>query len=206
MKRAKGISSLTQFMLAGVAVFVVGIAGVYADDASTPTAHSDSVGAAISDTDITAKVKVKLADEKGLKGSDISVTTTNGVVTLTGSATGSAAKTEAEDLTKQVKGVKDVDDELKTGSSSKLAADTKSVATDTKHEVSDSWITTKVKSEFLADSVTKSFDIKVITTNGVVALSGALPNKDAIAHAKDVAEKVQGVKSVNTDGLTVKAS
>ncbi len=206
MKRAKGISSFTQFMFAGVAVFVVGIAGVYADDASTPTAHSDSVGAAISDTDITAKVKVKLADEKGLKGSDISVTTTNGVVTLTGSATGSAAKTEAENLTKQVKGVKDVDDELKTASGSKLAADTKAAANDTKHEVSDSWITTKVKSEFLADSVTKSFDIKVITTNGVVALSGELPNKDAIAHAKDVAEKVQGVKSVNTDGLTVKAS
>jgi hyperosmotically inducible protein len=203
MKRAKGFSAFTQLMLAGVAVFVVGIAGVYADDASTPTAHSDSMGAAVSDTDITAKVKLKLADEKGLKGSDISVTTTNGVVTLTGTATGSAAKSEADSLTKQVDGVKDVDDELKIASGSKFAADTKSVANDSKHEVSDSWITTKVKSDFLADKTTKSFDIKVVTTGGVVVLSGALPNKDAIAHAKDVAEKVQGVKSVNTDGLTV---
>jgi hyperosmotically inducible protein len=201
MKSAKGISIFTQLMLAGVAVFALGIAGAYADDATAPTAHSDSVGAAISDTDITAKVKVKLADEKGLKGSDISVTTTNGVVTLSGSAASSSAKSEAERLTKQVKGVKDVDDELKTDSSSKLSSDTKDVANDTKHEVSDSWITTKVKSEFLADSVTKSFDIKVVTTNGVVVLSGTLPNKDAVAHAKDVAEKVKGVKSVNTDDL-----
>jgi len=203
MKKARGLTIFTQLVLAGVALFAVGIAGVYADDATAPTAHSDSVGAAISDTDITAKVKLKLADEKGLKGSDISVTTTNGVVTLTGDAASSAAKSEAERLSKQVKGVKDVDNELKTASSSKLAADTKAAATDTKHAVSDTWITTKVKSELFADSLTKGFDVKVVTTKGVVVLSGMLPNEDAVKRAKELAEKVDGVKSVNTDGLSV---
>jgi hyperosmotically inducible protein len=203
MKRAKGLSAFTQLMLAGIAVFAVGITGVYAEDAATPTAHSDSVGAAISDTDVTAKVKMKLAGEKGLKGSDISVTTTNGVVTLTGSATGSASKSEAEDLTKQVQGVKDVDNELKTPSSSETGAKTKTVASNAKHEVSDSWITTKVKSELFADSLTKGFDVKVVTTKGVVVLSGSLPNEDAVKRAKELAEKVDGVKSVNSDDLVV---
>jgi len=203
MKRAKGLSSFTQLMLAGVAVFAVGLTGVYAEDATTPTAHSGSVGAAISDTDITAKVKLKLADVKALKGSDVDVTTTNGVVTLTGSATGSDAKDVAERLTKEVKGVKDVDDELKTPSGSETGAKTKALASDAKHEVSDSWITTKVKSELFSDSLTKGFDVKVVTTKGVVVLSGKLPNEDAVKRAKELAEKVDGVKSVNTDDLSV---
>ncbi|HEY1773747.1 MAG TPA: BON domain-containing protein [Gammaproteobacteria bacterium] len=203
MKRAKGISLFTQMMLAGVAVFAMGLTGVYADDATAPTAHSDSVGAAISDTDITAKVKVKLADKKGLKGSDISVTTTNAVVTLTGTAASSRAKSEAERLTKEVKGVKDVDDELTTPSGSETGAKTKALASNAKHEVSDSWITTKVKSELFSDSLTKGFDVKVVTTKGVVVLSGQLPNEDAVKRAKELAEKVEGVKSVNGDDLTV---
>jgi hyperosmotically inducible protein len=202
MKRTTGISAFTQLMLAATAVFVVGIAGVYADDA-TPTAHSDSMGAAVSDTDITAKVKMKLAGEKALKHSDISVTTTNAVVTLTGKATSSDAKDTAERLTKDVDGVKDVDDELKTPSDSHASANAKAAGKDAKHEVSDSWITTKVKSELLADSLTKGFDIKVITTKGVVVLSGKLPNEDAVKRSKEIAEKVDGVKSVDTTDLVV---
>jgi hyperosmotically inducible protein len=69
--------------------------------------------------------------------------------------------------------------------------------------VSDSWITTKVKSELLADNVSKGFDVSVETTDGVVVLKGALANRDAIDHVKDVAGKVKGVKSVDTSGLTV---
>jgi hyperosmotically inducible protein len=204
MKKSRGIPAFTQLMLAAAAVFVVGIAGSYAAaDDNTPTAHSDSVGAAISDTDITAKVKLKLVGVKGLKGSDVDVTTTNAVVTLTGTATSSDAKDEAERLTKEVKGVKDVDNELKTPSSTEAGAKTKAVASDVKHEVSDSWITTKVKSELLADSLTKGFDIKVVTTKGVVVLSGKLPNEDAVKRSKEIAEKVDGVKSVDTKDLVV---
>lgn len=203
MKRAKGLSVFTQLALAGIAVFAVGLTGVYADDATAPTAHSDSVGAAISDTDITAKVKLKLAGEKGLKGSDVDVTTTNAVVTLTGTAATSSAKDEAGRLTKEVKGVKDVDNELKTPSGSETGAKTKALASDAKHEVSDSWITTKVKSELFSDSLTKGFDVKVVTTKGVVVLSGKLPNEDAVKRAKELAEKVDGVKSVNADDLSV---
>jgi hyperosmotically inducible protein len=181
----------------------MGMPAIASGDANAPTAHSDSMGAAISDSDITVKVKLKLADIKDLRKSDISVTTTNGVVTLNGTATSADAKSTAETAAMSVDGVKSVDNELTTPSSGPLMADAKSAANTTKHEVSDSWITTKVKSELLADSVTKGFDVKVVTTGGVVVLSGKLANHDAIDHVKDVVEKVDGVKSVDTTGLTI---
>jgi hyperosmotically inducible protein len=169
-----------------------------AGDDMAPTAHSDSVGAAIGDAAITTKVKSKYLGDERLKGSRIKITTTNGVVTLTGSALSSDSKTAAEELAREVDGVKSVDDELMTtashGAVHKAVANTERVG-------SDSWITTKVKSEIMADSVSKGFKVSVKTVNGVVMLSGVLPNDDAVAHVKDLAEKVEGVKSVKASQL-----
>jgi len=180
--------------------------GAYADstDASTPQPHSDSVGTAITDAAITSKVKSKFVGDDRLKKSDISVTTTNGVVTLTGTAYGPDAKAGAEILASGVDGVKDVDDNLQ----APTAADTgpskvDKAAAKTKRVASDSWITTKVKSEITADSLAKGFDVSVTTTHGVVVLKGALASQDAIDHVKSLAEKVKGVKSVDTALLTV---
>jgi hyperosmotically inducible protein len=169
-----------------------------ATDDTGPTAHSDSMGAAISDSAITTKVKANFLGDDRLKGSNIKVTTTNGVVTLTGSATGSDAKSAAEGIAKDVNGVKSVDDELTSPTSSGAAH--KAVAK-SERVGSDSWITTKVKSEILADSISKGFKVSVKTVNGVVMLSGVLPNDDAVAHVKDLAEKVEGVKSVRASQL-----
>ena len=71
--------------------------------------------------------------------------------------------------------------------------------------VSDSWITTKVKTEILADGVSKGFDVGVETSHGTVVLKGALANQDAVDHIKGIAEKVDGVKGVNTSALVVAA-
>ena len=180
--------------------------GVYADaaDSSMPQPHSDSVGAAITDTAITAKVKSQFMGDNRLKNSDISVTTTNGVVTLTGSASGSDAKSAAEKLASGVDGVKSVDDDLHAPSSaSTIGTKVDKAASKTKRVASDTWITTKVKSEITADSVSKGFDVSVTTTHGVVVLKGTLANQDAIDHVKDLAEKVNGVKSVDTSSLKI---
>jgi len=174
-----------------------GIGAVMAATADNmPQPHSDGLGATITDTAITAKVKTKLMGEDGLKQSDISVTTTNGVVTLDGTASGSKAKSLAEETTLSVEGVKSVDNSLRTPKSNKTVTKTKRV-------VSDSWITTKVKSEILADSLTKGFDVKVTTSHGLVMLKGELSNQDAVNHVKDIAAKVEGVKSVDVTALVV---
>ncbi len=73
----------------------------------------------------------------------------------------------------------------------------------TERVVSDSWITTKVKSELLADSGTKAFKVSVKTKRGVVALNGALPTQESIDQVKQIAEKVKGVKSVDASALKV---
>lgn len=172
----------------------------YDDDLSAaPQPHSDGIGAAISDTAITAKVKTALTGDV-YKHSDISVTTTNGVVTLTGRASNSDVKSAAETAAKGVNGVRSIDNQLSTPSSSGTVG---TAVNKTKRVASDSWITTKVKSDLLADRDTKSFDVSVTTIHGVVQLRGNLATQDAVDRVAAIAKTVTGVKSVDTSGLSV---
>lgn len=76
-------------------------------------------------------------------------------------------------------------------------------ASNAERVVADSWIATKVKSEILANSVSKSFKVSVKTKSGVVSLTGKLPNQDAIDLVKMISEKVKGLKSVDVSGLVI---
>lgn len=190
-------------LLAASLVAGLGFGAATSAEETMPTAHSDGIGAALSDTAITAKVKSTLMGEDSLRYSEISVTTTNGVVTLEGTASGQNASAEATKKALAVDGVKSVDNELTTPSASKAAAKTKTAVAKTKRVVSDSWITTKVKSTLLADSMSKGFEVNVDTKNGVVVLKGVLASQDAVDHVKDTAAKIEGVKSVDTSALTV---
>ena len=109
----------------------------------------------------------------------------------------------AESAARSVDGVKSVDDELSTPAGGRVAAKTQDTVDAATRAVSDTWITTQVKSEILADSLSKGFDVNVDTTGGVVALNGALASQHAIDHVKGIAEKVEGVKSVDTSALVV---
>lgn len=72
--------------------------------------------------------------------------------------------------------------------------------------VSDSWITTKVKSELLASSKVPGTEVKVETVNGVVSLSGTVATKDEHDKAIAKAEAIKGVKSVDASMLKVSAA
>jgi hyperosmotically inducible protein len=63
----------------------------------------------VSDTWITTKVKAELAATDGVKSTDISVETTNGVVTLIGVQDSKTAVDKAIAAARSIKGVKDVD-------------------------------------------------------------------------------------------------
>jgi hyperosmotically inducible protein len=67
--------------------------------------------------------------------------------------------------------------------------------------VTDTWITTKVKSELATTSDVKSMNVDVKTVNGVVTLTGTLANALAVEKAISAAKSVKGVKSVEADGL-----
>jgi hyperosmotically inducible periplasmic protein len=72
--------------------------------------------------------------------------------------------------------------------------------------VTDTWITTKVKSELATTSDVKSMNVDVKTVDGVVTLTGTLANALAVEKAISAAKSVKGVKSVEATGLTSGAS
>ncbi|WP_339526187.1 BON domain-containing protein [Pseudomonas sp. EA_35y_Pfl2_R111] len=67
--------------------------------------------------------------------------------------------------------------------------------------VSDTWITSKVKSTFLADSSLSGIDIKVETNQGVVSLSGVVATDAERDLAIAKASEIKGVNSVSADAL-----
>jgi hyperosmotically inducible protein len=76
------------------------------------TGHSETAAQSMRDIDITAKVKSAFVMEKGLKSTDISVTTKDGVVTLTGTTDSQKGIDMAGEKAKSIEGVKSVDNKL----------------------------------------------------------------------------------------------
>ncbi len=76
-------------------------------------AKKTEAGQYISDSALTAKVKTALLAEKNLKALDINVETQNGVVQLSGFAVSSAQIVQAVDVAMNVKGVKDVKNDIR---------------------------------------------------------------------------------------------
>lgn len=79
-----------------------------------------------------------------------------------------------------------------------------SMNNDSEQPVTDTWITTKVKSELATTDGVKSMDIDVTTVNGVVTLTGVLATDIAVDKAVAAAKSVKGVTSVDSSGLKVK--
>jgi hyperosmotically inducible protein len=67
--------------------------------------------------------------------------------------------------------------------------------------ITDTWITTKVKSELATTDGVKSMDIDVKTIDGTVTLTGVLANDIAVQKAVAATKSVKGVKNVDSSGL-----
>ena len=67
--------------------------------------------------------------------------------------------------------------------------------------MSDTWITTKVKSALLAGDSTPGMKIEVETNDGVVSLSGTVASEAQREMAINKAKGIEGVKDVSADGL-----
>jgi len=71
----------------------------------------------------------------------------------------------------------------------------------TEDAVTDTWITSKVKSTFLADSELSGIDIKVETNQGVVSLSGVVATEAERDLAVAKAKQIKGVTAVAGEAL-----
>jgi len=70
---------------------------------------------------------------------------------------------------------------------------------DTGEYLSDTWITTKVKTALVGDSLVKSTEVNVETFKGAVQLSGFVSTNAAMDQAVRVATNIEGVTSVKND-------
>jgi hyperosmotically inducible protein len=147
----------------------------------------------INDTWLTSKTKIALAADSRVKGRQIEVETTQGVVTLRGKVDSDAAKQAAHDIAKGLDGVKTVKNELQVVAPAKREM----------VEEKDDAITARVKEHFAKDAHLKTADIAVQTNAGVVSLTGEVRDIMTSANASWTAWFVSGVKSVKND-LTVK--
>ena len=147
----------------------------------------------INDTWLTAKTKIALFADPRIKGSEITVETSQGSVMIRGKVDSDAAKQAAEAIAKGIDGVKTVKNDLQ------VVAPAKREATDDKDEA----ITARVNAQIAKDSYLKDVGIHAQTNAGVVSLSGEVSSLMTSAQASWTVWQVPGVKSVKND-LTVK--
>ncbi|SFB55322.1 BON domain-containing protein [Azotobacter beijerinckii] len=175
---------------------------VKADFTPKPSAEP-GYGERIEDTSITTAIKSKLLWNRHTNGLSTKVETRRGRVTLSGTADSAAARDTAGRLAMSTRGVVSVSNQLVIDSSKSNAVDSaKSSMSKAEEEISDSWITTKVKSTLLYSSNVAGSDIAVSTQGGIVTLSGKVNNGAERDLAVELAQHVRGVKSVDAKALT----
>lgn len=159
-----------------------------------------SFGDRVSDATTTATVKSKLLWNRNTGGLDINVSTRNGNLTLEGESDSEASKELAERLASNTDGVRSVDNRIQ------VVADVDSDDDDGRDmgdAVSDSWITTKVKSTLLFSSDVSGLDISVDTKDGVVTLEGEADHARDRQRAVQLSRDIKGVKQVNADAVRI---
>lgn len=146
-----------------------------------------SIGTLVDDQGIELLVRRSLDEASPeLEDSNIGITSVNGVVLLTGQVASVDLKQKAESTLQEIRKIRRIHNELEVaGATSALA------------RTNDSYLTTKVKAQLVADESVNADRIKVVTENGVVYLMGSLSREDADA-AVAVARNVGGVQRIVT--------
>ncbi len=118
------------------------------------------------------------------KNTTISVATLNKIVVLTGQVPSVELKKAAEATVAQVPNIEKIYNLI-----------TISQPSPTLVQMSDSWITAKIKTKLIAANDIDPSQIKVITDNGTVFLIGIIPHEQADI-AVDIARTTDGVQKV----------
>ena len=166
-----------------VGAVVVGSAAVGTKAATDPR----TVGTQVDDGTLELRVNSALSKDQQLKKeARVNVTAYQGKVLLTGQAPNTELSSRAKQIAIGVEGATEVFNEIRPGQPIGLGTAS-----------SDTWITTKVRSQLLGSDQVKSSNVKVTTENGEVFLLGLVTAREGQA-AADIASRVSGVKHVTT--------
>ncbi len=177
---------LLQGCIAGV---VVGSAAVATKTATDPR----TVGTQVDDGTLEARVESALSKDQQLKKeARVVATAYQGKVLLTGQSPNADLTARAKQIAMGVEGTTEVYNEIRQGTPVSLSTAS-----------SDTWITTKVRSQLLTSDTVKSSNVKVTTENGEVFLLGLVTQQEGQSAAQ-IASQVSGVKHVTTAFTYVK--
>jgi osmotically-inducible protein OsmY len=147
-----------------------------------PAEHSDAW--------ITTKVKTALLFHRNVSATGTEVSTTNGVVTLTGVADSLAQKELTAEYAKDIDNVKSINNEM-------TVAKTPATPNQTMGDkIDDASITASVKSSLLSHRSTSALHTTVSTTDGVVTLTGVAKNAAEKSLVTKLVTDINGVTSV----------
>ncbi|MDO8697936.1 MAG: BON domain-containing protein, partial [Pseudomonas sp.] len=118
------------------------------------------------------------------KKSHIIVVSFNGIVLLAGQTPTAALKAKAGQAAQATQRVKKVNNELQILPPSSLLA-----------RNNDTWLTTKIKTQMLADSTIPGSRVKIVTENGIVYMLGLVTRQEANL-TTNLVQGVDGVQKI----------
>jgi hyperosmotically inducible periplasmic protein len=156
-----------------------------------------ATAAGMPDAWVTTKTKLSLMTTEGIRTSDLSVDTVNGVVTLHGKVPTEVQKIKAGEVARGIEGAVEVKNLLQVVPKSERAIVNRS----------DDEIKKSVEAAFKANRRVNDSGIKVASVDkGVVLLSGKTKSIEANLESVQVADAVRGVRRVASEVEVVAAS
>ena len=146
-----------------------------------PSLHAATTKPEITDSGITTAVEDGLDRAKGLLPNDVDVSTSQGVVTLTGSVENLPAKERAVMTAKSVRGVTEVNDQLTVYALARP----------------DDEIRADIQSALKQDPATKSYQTTAAVHDAIATLTGTVGSYAEQQLATRIASGVKGVKAVD---------
>lgn len=119
-----------------------------------------------------------------LKLSNITVTSVNNILLLTGQVPTEELKVLAKQTAEQINSVRNVYNELQVKGNTALLVRT-----------NDTWLAAKIKTAYIADEIIQSTKVKLIVEDGVVYLMGKLTQTEA-DYVTNVTSNIGGVQEV----------
>lgn len=140
-----------------------------------------------SDSGITSVVEASLEANETVKARQVEVQTREGVVYLTGVVDTVDARREAARVAWRTEGVLGVINDLTVGE------------TTVGEWIDDVMISSKVKSQLIANTMIRAGDIDVSSSQGVVTLIGRVSSQAVKTDAERIARATKGVSDVNNE-------
>lgn len=154
---------------------------------------TDEVGDAL----LVTRVRVALLEHLRGDGLRVRIEARGGVVTLDGMVDRRSSVPLAEEVTRSLDGVSEVHNRIKLASAAEAGKGVAGAVGKAEREVNDAILEARIKAVLLDQLGRVGFKIEGEATDGVVSLTGTVPDDTRRVLAGDVTAKVSGVKELH---------